>query len=228
MSTKTFTDAKRVQESLLAPLEKRVLLWMAARMPRRINADHLTGLGLLSMALAGVFYYFSQNNLAWLHLVNLALALNWFGDSLDGTLARFRDMQRPRYGFYVDHMVDAFSTVFLLGGLAISGYMSANVAYGILLIYLVLAINVYLATYTLGEFTISFGMVSPTEGRILLGIWNCVLLYLPEITVGGTTFLLTDIAGILVIVILGYILISSVVKNTHTLYRMEPLRRIKH
>lgn len=228
MPAKSFTDAKRVQESVLAPMEKRVLLWLAARMPSWINADHLTGLGLLSMVLAGVFYYFSRDDLAWLHLVNTALALNWFGDSLDGTLARFRDMQRPRYGFYVDHMVDAFSTVFLVGGLAISGQLSLHIAYGILLVYLVISINVYLATYTLDEFSISFGMVSPTEGRILLGMWNYLLLYFPEITLAGTAFPMTDIAGILVLVLLGYILVSSVVKNTHKLYRMEPLRRIKH
>ncbi len=115
-----FREAKRIQQSLLANLEKRTLIWLAARTPAWINSDHLTLLGLLSMAAAGAAYWWSASNRLGLVLVVLCLALNWLGDSLDGTLARFRDHSRPRYGFYVDHIVDAFSAFFLLGGLALS------------------------------------------------------------------------------------------------------------
>ena len=113
-----FREAKRIQQSFLANLEKRTLIWLAARTPAWINSDHLTLLGLLSMAGAGAAYWWSASNRLGLVLVVLCLALNWLGDSLDGTLARFRDHSRPRYGFYVDHVVDAFSAFFLLGGLA--------------------------------------------------------------------------------------------------------------
>ena len=126
-----FREAKRIQQSFLANLEKRTLIWLAARTPAWINSDHLTLLGLLSMAAAGAAYWWSASNRFGLVVVVLCLALNWLGDSLDGTLARFRDHSRPRYGFYVDHIVDAFSAFFLLGGLALSGYMSPAVALGL-------------------------------------------------------------------------------------------------
>ena len=116
MSTSTFTDAKRIQTSLLSGVEKRILYWFAARMPERINADHLTILGLVALRIAQVGYYLCQWNPIYLHIVNIALVINWFGDSMDGTLARYRDMKRPRYGFYVDHICDAFGTVFILTG----------------------------------------------------------------------------------------------------------------
>ena len=128
----SFHEARRIQQSFLANAEKRALIWLAARTPAWINSDHLTLLGLLSMAGAGAAYWWSSLNTAGLLLVIVCLALNWLGDSLDGTLARFRDHSRPRYGFYVDHIVDAFSALFLLGGLSLSGYMAPAVALGLL------------------------------------------------------------------------------------------------
>ena len=221
MGTTTFKNAKRVQTSLLAPVEKRALHWFARHMPERINSDHLTLLGFIAMMGAGVFYYMSQWNPVYLHLVNLALLVNWFGDSLDGTLARYRNKQRPRYGFYVDHIVDAFSMLFIIMGLALSGYMSQSIAYVMLIVYLIMSINVYLATYTLGTFTISFWKLSPTEGRMLLGIGNLVILYQPFVYFRGQTYLLPDVGGVMAIVLLSVILIVSVIRNTVKLYRTE-------
>ena len=169
-----FREAKRIQQSLLANAEKRTLIWLAARTPAWINSDHLTLLGLLSMAGAGAAYWWSARNRLGLVVVVLCLALNWLGDSLDGTLARFRDHSRPRYGFYVDHIVDAFSAFFLLGGLALSGYMSPAVALGLLIAYLMLSVEIYLATYAVGDFKISYYKMGPTELRILLSIGNLV------------------------------------------------------
>ena len=163
-----FRDAKRIQESFTARLEKKVLLWLAQRTPSWINSDHLTVLGLLSMAGAGAAYWWSKTDRLGLLIVVLCLALNWLGDSLDGTLARFRNRSRPRYGFYVDHIVDAFSALFLLGGLALSDHMSPAIALGLLIAYLLLSIEVYLATYTIGEFKISYFRMGPTELRIVL------------------------------------------------------------
>lgn len=142
-----FREAKRTQQSFLANLEKKALLWLAARMPAWINSDHLTVLGLAAMAGAGVSYWWARSNRAGLLLAIICLAINWLGDSLDGTVARFRNCCRPRYGFYVDHVVDAFSALFLLGGLALSGYMSPWIALGLLIVYLMLSVEIYLASY---------------------------------------------------------------------------------
>src|SRR5579872_366280 len=147
-----FREAKRVQQSILADVEKKTLMWLAARMPAWVNSDHLTGLGLFGMLGAGMSYIASRWSVYGLFGVIVCLAVNWFGDSLDGTLARFRNRPRPRYGFYIDHVVDAFSAVFLLVGLALSGYMHWMVAMGLLVAYFLLSIEVYLATYTLGTF----------------------------------------------------------------------------
>ena len=175
-----FQPAKRQQESLLAPLEKRCLIWLAQHAPSWLNSDHLTVMGLVALFGAGLSYWWARSAPAALCLGIVCLALNWLGDSLDGTLARVRNRQRPRYGFYVDHVVDAFGSLFLLGGLALSGFMSERVALGLLIAYLMLSIEVYLATYTIGTFHISFWKFSPTELRILLALGNVALLRNPE------------------------------------------------
>src|ERR1700741_3399668 len=131
MNKESFKDATREQNSMLAPLERAALRWFAQRMPACINSDHLSLLGLAGMLLAGVFYAASARNPLALHVVNFCIFLNWFGDSLDGTVARYRNRQRPRYGFYVDHIIDTFGAAFLLAGLALSGYMSGLVAAGV-------------------------------------------------------------------------------------------------
>lgn len=218
-----FREAKRTQESLLAVLEKKSLVWLADRTPSWINSDHLTLLGLAAMAGAGVSYVWSRKNAAGLFAVILCLALNWLGDSLDGTLARVRNCPRPRYGFYVDHIVDAFGTLFLLGGLALSGYMSPLVAIGLLIAYLLLSIEVYLASYTLGDFKISYFGMSPTELRILLSIGNLALLYKSVVHLLGRAWRLFDVGGAIGISGMLVILLISVFKNTAQLYRREPL-----
>src|SRR5438045_2843533 len=169
-----FKDASRMQLSRLAGPEKRALIWMAARTPRWINSDHLTGLGFVAQIMAGVSYALAPLSRYWLVAVIGFLALNWLGDSLDGTLARVRQQQRPRYGFYVDHMVDSFGALALMSGLAISGYMHPYIAIGLLLVFLLLSVQSYLATYTLGEFQLSFWKFRPTEIRILLAPGNVV------------------------------------------------------
>jgi putative flippase GtrA len=130
-----FKNAERHQLSILTPLEKRTLRWLADRMPAWVNSDHLTLLGFAGMILTGASYYMAQYNPLFLVLGIVCLAINWFGDSLDGTLARVRNRQRPRYGFYVDHIVDAFGVSFVVAGLGLSGYMSPTVAMGFLIAY---------------------------------------------------------------------------------------------
>lgn len=214
-------EADREQSSMLAPLERVVLQWLSAHMPSFINPDHLSILGLLAMFAGGIFYAWSGNDPFYLHLVNFSLALNWFGDSLDGTLARYRKKTRPKYGFYVDHMIDTFGTLALMIGLIYSGYMSERVALGILIIYFMLSINSYLAAYSLGVFSISFWKFSPTELRILLAIGNIALIYHPYSTILNEKFLLYDVGGVIGIIGMSAMLIVSTIKNTITLYKRE-------
>ena len=218
-----FNEASRAQLSLLAPIEKKCLIWLAGRTPRWINSDHLTALGLVALLGAGLSYWYARWNRAGLLLCVACLALNWLGDSLDGTLARVRNRQRPRYGFYVDHVVDAFGTFFLIGGLGVSGYMSPWVAAGLLVAYLMLTIEVYLATYTIGTFHISFWKFSPTELRILLAVGNLALLRWPMGRLFGRTFPLFDIGGVIGIAGLALMLIVATIRHTVYLYRAERL-----
>jgi archaetidylinositol phosphate synthase len=223
MKNSSFKDAKREQTSVLAPLERAALQGLARRMPAWVNSDHLSLLGLVAMFLAGVFYAASGKNPLMLHFVNLCIFLNWFGDSLDGTLARYRDRQRPRYGFYVDHIIDTFGTMFLILGLAISGYMSERVAAAVLIVFLMLAINSYLAAYALGIFKISQWKMGPTEIRLLIVVGNLFLINSAHTRIFGHRFLLFDVGGLIGVVVMVAILIFSSIKNTHALYELERL-----
>ena len=220
-----FRDAARVLTSVLAPLEKRCLIWLARRMPAAVNSDHLTILALLSMLAAGLSYWWSGTQPLALHAVNVCLALNWFGDSLDGTVARVRQHQRPRYGYYVDHVVDAFGALFLLGGLALSGYMSPLVALGLLCAYYMVSIEIYLAAQSLGQFKISYFKLGPTELRILLAIGNLVLLARPYSTIFGQRYNLFDVGGVVAIGGLLVTLVVTAISHTRQLYKMEPIPR---
>lgn len=219
-----FKEAQRAQLSVLAPLEKKTLIWLAQRMPAWVNSDHLTSLGLLSLIGAGLSYWYASANPLGLAMVVGFLILNWFGDSLDGTLARVRNRQRPRYGFYVDHVVDMFGTFFLIGGLGLSGYMSGWIAAGLIIAYFMLSIEVYLTTYTIGTFHLSFWKFSPTELRILLCIGNLVLLAgQSKGILFGREFLIFDIGGVIGMIGMAAMLLLAVVRHTAHLYDAERL-----
>ena len=218
-----FKEATRVSTGLLTSCERRCLIWMAARMPRRINSDHLTALGLAAMFMVGVSYWLARDHPLALLSAIAWLAVNWFGDSLDGTLARVRQCQRPRYGFYVDHVLDTFGILFVLGGLALSGYMSPLVAAGLLIAYYVLSIELFLATYSLGEFRLSFWKLGPTELRIALAIGTLVLFVRPVVTILGTKYLLFDVGGVIATAGLLLTTVVSAAGHTRELYLAEPL-----
>src|SRR5438105_3902442 len=217
----TFKNPKRIQHSFVAAAEKRALVWLAERTPGWVNPDHLTLLGFGAQVMAGIAYALARGNRLWLVGVIGFLALNWLGDSLDGTLARVRQRQRPRYGFYVDHMVDSFGALALMSGLAISGYMHPYIAIGLLLVFLLLSIQSYLATYTLGEFQLSFWKFGPTEIRILLATGNIALLFQPMIWHGH--YRLFDVGGMIGILGMAVMLIFSTIRNTMRLFREERL-----
>ena len=216
-----FRTAERAHSSILSLPEKKALIWLARHMPAWVSSDHLTALGFLSLLGVGCSYWYSSHSRAGLILAVAFFVLNWFGDSLDGTLARVRDRQRPRYGFYVDHILDACGSVFLFAGLALSGYMSERIAVGLLVAYFLLSIEVYLATYTVGKFHLSFAAFGPTELRLLLIAGNIALLNNPFVALGAKQYLLFDVGGAMGISGISGALLWSIVRHTSYLYRAE-------
>lgn len=221
--TASFAAARRVNRSLTSAMEKRVLEWMAERAPRWVNSDRLTALGLGAQIGAGISYALSRRNRYALIVAVMCVALNWLGDSLDGTLARVRRQQRPRYGFYVDHIVDIFGATVLMGGLGCSGLLHWQTATAMLIAFLLLSGESYLATYTLSCFELSQGIFGPTEIRILLMIGTLAALRSPYSTVFGHRLLLFDAGGVIASVSMFALAAIVTVRHTMQLYREEPL-----
>jgi archaetidylinositol phosphate synthase len=220
-----FKDARRVLQGWTSDCERRVLVWMAQRMPGWIHSDHLTALAAVAMAGAALAYAAARWWPPALHMVNLCLLLNWFGDSLDGTVARVRQHQRPRYGFYVDHVIDSAGTGLLVLGMAASGLMSPIVALGFLVAYFLVSIEIYLATYCLATFRMSVGGFGATELRVLLAIGNLVALQKPMVTFAGGRWLLFDVCGLVATAGLLAIFIGSAIGNGYRLFQAEPRPR---
>jgi len=216
------TDHVREHRSILAAAEKRLLIFIAERLPRAVNSDHLTSLALAAMGLAGAAFAAARWDRRALWLVVVALALNWFGDSLDGTLARVRSAERPRYGFYVDHVLDIVGTTLLVGGLACSPFMTPTVALALLIAYLLVAGEVFLATAVRGVFRMSVGGVGPTELRIVLAAGAMALLRDPHVSIGPLTVQLFDFGAALAAAGLLVVFVMSVLRNTTALAVAEP------
>jgi phosphatidylglycerophosphate synthase len=186
-----------------------------------VTPDKLTMLGLVSLASAGLCYALSSRWPVALLAVNLFIAFNWFGDSLDGTLARVRNKQRPRYGFYVDHAVDAVGATFILTGMAASGFVTGWLAIGMLVAFLLVSVESYLATYALGRFRLSHWKFGPTELRILLAVGNVYAFFKPTVIVFGSEYRFFDVGFACGIVGLALVLVRSLVRNTRELYSAE-------
>jgi phosphatidylglycerophosphate synthase len=212
----------REHRSILAASEKRLLIFIAERLPRAINSDHLTTLALAAMGMAGAAFAAARWDRRALWLVVVALALNWFGDSLDGTLARVRRLERPRYGFYVDHVLDIAGTTLLFGGLACSPFMTPAIALALLIAYLLVAGEVFLATAVHGVFRMSVGGIGPTELRILLAAGAIALLRDPHVSIGPLTVRLFDVGGAVAGAGLLAVFAVAVVRNTCALAVAEP------
>lgn len=223
MTTTPYREATRIQTSMLAAVEKRCLIWMAHRIPACINSDHLTALAGLAMLGGGLCYWIGAARPAAMFAAIGMLVVNWFGDSLDGTLARVRHHERPRYGFYVDHVLDVVGILMLLAGLTLGGFMTPVVAAGFLVAYYLLMVEIALATHAVGTFRISFWKFGPTELRVLLAAGTLQLLRSPSVTILGERVLLFDLAGVIAIGALFVTFIASAAGNTRHLYRLEPL-----
>ena len=218
-----FKPARRINQALTASIERHALQWIAMRLPRWVTSDQLTILGLIAQFGAGLSYALSRYHHYALLLAILCIAVNWFGDSMDGTLARVRCQLRPRYGFYVDHMVDIFGSVALMCGLGRSGFLHWQTAIAMLIAFLLLSSESYLATHTLSQFQLSQGIFGPTEIRILLAIGTAALLRSPYSTVFHHRMLLFDLGGTIASVCMFTAVILLTIRHTAQLYREEPV-----
>ena len=214
--SETKADAPRAKRFLLAVPEARVLEWIARRLPARVMPDHLTALGVLASLGIAAAYVLSNGDKAWLWAASALLVVHWLGDSLDGTLARVRKTERPRYGYYLDHLVDAFATAAIGIGLGLSPYMLLSVGLAIVIAYLILSINTYLETQALGRFTLGYGRLGPTEARLVLIGVNTLL----ALGVVGNGLL--DVLGIGLAAAMLAALVGRAGRNLRRLAELEP------
>jgi len=213
------TTGAREMRFLLAGPEGRILRALAARVPRSIRSNHLTALGLIGAAGAGVAYALTTYKPAWLWIASAMLVLNWLGDSLDGTLARVRGTERPKYGYYLDHVVDAFSTAVIGLGIGLSPYVELGLALGLVVVYLALSINVYLESSVFGVFKISYGRIGPTEVRLLLIVLNTLVVFWPSPTSLVANWTLGVILAAMIALFVG-----RFARNLYRLAKLEPQR----
>ena len=218
-------DPERELTFLLAGPERRLLRTIARRLPRAITSDYLTALGVLAATAAGVAYALSARHAGWLWVATAALIANWFGDSLDGTLARVRHTERPRYGYYLDHLVDTYSTAAIGIGLGLSPYFSLGLALGVVVAYLALSINVYLESAVFGSFRLGYGRLGPTEVRLILIVVNAALFLLHPVLSGAALPMRLVTDGLLAAAALGMLalLVIRCARNLRALARLEPL-----
>ncbi len=211
----------RIQTSILAGPERKALLWMAPRLPKWITPDILTFFGLFGLIISGISYYFAQEHWVFFILASIGFVINWLGDSLDGTLARVRKKQRPKFGYYLDHLIDSFGISIVIFGLAYSNLITRPLAWIILTLFFIACINTYLATSTVNQFKISYLKVSTTEFRVLMIIVNTVLIFFKRITFFGFTTYWTDYIAVLVCLFLFIAIFRSAYKNLTKLNREE-------
>ncbi len=206
----------REKKFLLAVPETRVLEWIARRLPGWVKPDHLTALGVVAAIAIAAAYVLSNGDKLWLWAASALLVVHWLGDSLDGTLARVRKSERPRYGYYLDHLVDAFATAAIGIGLGLSPYMLLAVGLTIVVAYLILSINTYLETHAFGVFTLGYGRFGPTEARLMLIAVNTLLV----LGILGNGLL--DVLGIGLAIAMIAALIGRAGRNLRRLAELEP------
>jgi archaetidylinositol phosphate synthase len=221
-------EHQRTSDFMLGPFERAVLPRMARALPNWVMPDHLTGLGLLASTAIAAAYLLSNRNPLWLWAASAALVVQWFGDSLDGTLARVRKTERPRYGYYLDHLTDAYSTLAIGLGLGLSPYMLLAVGLAVVTSYLILSINVYLETYVFGEFSFSYGKLGPTEVRVLLMLLNSFAYFAGPryFRLWNIDMTVVDVVGAVIAVGMLLMLLGRASGNLKKLAQLEPPRRI--
>ncbi|MFN2224416.1 MAG: CDP-alcohol phosphatidyltransferase family protein [Chloroflexota bacterium] len=217
------SEHKRVNDILLGPLERPALQWFAAHMPGWVTPDTLTLIGIFGSVVILAGYALTEVSSAFVWLASLGFFINWFGDSLDGTLARYRKIERPKYGFFVDHTVDAFSYLLVFGGLGLSIYVSFTVALLALVGYLMMSVLVYVDTFVTGRFKISYGRFGPTEIRALAVLMNVVffIVGVPTIKLPYGSAPVYDLAVLAIAAILVLIFMWSTFRRAQELSAID-------
>ena len=226
-------QAKRIQTSILNPYEKKLLVYLAERMPAWVNSDMLTVVGFIGALVVATGYALSNLNLQWLWLANFGFFLNWFGDSLDGSLARVRNTQRKTYGFFIDHNVDVINECIMFTGVGLSPLVNMTFMAGVLVAYLALSVYVYIDCYLKGEHRLTYGGLGPTEFRILAVIVNCLFIYIPalsqwkrHIVLFHNEFefgVLDGIALVVSFILFGFYVVSFI-KDIHYYKKIDPAK----
>lgn len=224
--------AERIQTSLLNGIEKKVLVRLAKQQPRWVTSDMLTWTGTLGSALLALGYILSNFNVNWLWLSSFGLVVNWYGDSLDGTLARVRNTQRPRYGYYIDHTVDGINETLMFVGIGLSPFLNLYTALAMLVIYLQLTLNVSMNAHLKAEFKLTYAGLGPTEFRIIAILLNTLLLFLKPwqefervFTLFGKTVYLhaLDYPGLVVLAVLAIIYVVTIWKDARYYAKIDPM-----
>ena len=225
-------DAVRIQTSVLNALEKKVLVWLAERQPRWMTSDILTYIGTFGAAVIAAGYILSAWNINFLWLSSLGFIINWYGDSLDGTLARVRRMQRPIYGYYLDHTIDTINEVMIFVGVGLSGLMHLEIALFALVMYFLMTINVSINAHLKKEFKLTYASMGPTEFRIIMIIINTLFALIPPLREFSHSFMVCghkftlgalDYIGILIIIILALLHLSTVRNDIKDYAKIDPM-----
>ena len=229
-------DAVRIQTSVLNAAEKKILVWLAERQPKWMTSDILTYIGVSGAVMIAAGYMLSSLNINWLWFCSLGFAVNWYGDSLDGTLARVRKHQRPIYGYYLDHTVDAINEFIMVLGIGLSGLMHLNLALMILSFYFMLTINVSINAHLKKEFKLTYAKLGPTEFRVIMVMVNTLFILIPalnsfthEFTVFGheVTFRAMDYVAVVILAVLAVIYLTSIIKDAKEYARIDPPHKVQ-
>ena len=225
-------DAVRIQTSVLNALEKKVLVWLAQRQPRWVTSDMLTYIGVFGAVVIAVGYILASRNINFLWLSSLGFIINWYGDSLDGTLARVRNTQRPIYGYYLDHTVDAINEVMIFVGVGLSGLMHLEIALLALVMYLLMTINVSINAHLKKEFKLTYASMGPTEFRIIMIIINTLFATISPLREFSHSFVMfgseftfkaLDYIGVVIVLILALMHFTTVRKDIKDYAKIDPM-----
>lgn len=228
-------DAVRIQTSVLNAAEKKVLVWLAERQPKWMTSDILTYIGTFGAVVIATGYILSSRNISWLWLSSLGFVINWYGDSLDGTLARVRNRQRPVYGYYLDHTIDAINELIIVLGIGLSGLMHLDLALIILALYFMLTINVSINAHLKKEFRLTYAKMGPTELRIIMIVVNTIFILVPGLAGFSHSFLLfghpvvfriMDYVAVVILFMLALIYLTTIVKDAKEYARMDPPHKV--
>ena len=227
-------QATRIQTSILNGIEKKALVTIAKRLPRWLTSDMLTLIGVFGALLTGTGFVLTYFSYQWLWLSSLGLIINWFGDSLDGTLARVRNTQRPIYGYYLDHNTDLLCQLAIILGVGISPMMNMSVGLAVLVMYLMLEVYVSINAHLKGEFRLTYAKLGPTELRVLIIILNTIVIFSPHLQQFSRTYMLfgseitfrfMDYAGCIIAVIMFMMYLVYFIKDARYFAKIDPLKK---